>query len=107
MAESAELSTQKLLAELWKKNQSLILERLAQLDASADASASGCLPEELRAAAESTAHKLSGTLGMFGYQEGTNIAREMEQELQSAEPDASRLATLSRSLREVLFPGAS
>lgn len=104
MADSTELSTQKLLADLWQKNQPIILERLAQLDAAAAALASGSLSEALRASAESTAHKLSGTLGMFGFHEGTTIARELEQELESLRPDVSRLCELSRNLRTSIFP---
>lgn len=107
MADSTELSTQKLLADLWQKNQPIILERLAQLDAAVAALAAGSLSEDLRTAAESTAHKLSGTLGMFGFHEGTTIARELEQELQSLRPEVSRLSEFSRNLRTSIFPPVS
>ena len=107
MADSSELSTQKLLADLWQRNQPIILERLAQLDAAVAALAAGSLTEDLRAAAESTAHKLSGTLGMFGFHEGTTIARELEQELQSLRPEVSRLFRFSRNLRASIFPPLS
>ena len=104
MSDSPADQTKKLIAELWERNQPLILERLDLLDAAAAAAQSGSLPEEQRAEAESVAHKLSGSLGMFGYQGGTSIAQVLEAELQSQSPDGSKLSALARELRDSLFP---
>ena len=104
MSDTAESSTLKQIAELWQRNQPLILERLAQLDDAAAAASTSQLSEELRAGAESTAHKLSGTLGMFGYHEGTLHARELETELRTEAPDPGRLTQLATALRNSLYP---
>lgn len=107
MAEDILLNTQKLLAEVWQKNQPLLHERLSVLDAAAHAADSDPLPEDLRTSAESTAHKLAGSLGMFGYHTGTTIARELEQELQQPSPDPSRLRLMASQLRSLIFPASS
>lgn len=96
--------TQRLIAEVWQRSQPLMLERLAQLEEAARAAVSGHLPEDLRALAESNAHKLSGTLGMFGFQEGTDLARLLEQDLQQPSANGERLLDLTRDLRRTLFP---
>ena len=49
-------------------------------------------------------HKLAGSLGMYGYQQGTEIASGIEQILRSdpaSQPDISALTT---GLRESIFP---
>jgi HPt (histidine-containing phosphotransfer) domain-containing protein len=83
-----------LLAELWKKNLPILRERLDLLDNAASIAASGTLPEASRTEALSIAHKLSGSLGMFGYQEGTQIAASIERILKT--PTAKDLATLPK-----------
>ena len=94
--------TSRMIAQLWQKNQPLILERLAQIDQAASAAAAGTLEEDQRAAAESTAHKLSGSLGMFGYQQGTEFARALEAELQAKDARGQLLVELARNLRSSL-----
>ena len=70
--------TAALLAKLWVKIQPLVEERLAALDQAAAAAAAGTLADELRKEAAGDAHKLAGSLGMYGYDEGTRVARELE-----------------------------
>ena len=50
------------------------------------------------------AHKLAGSLGMYGYDEGTRVARELELLLEGAAPDAERLRELAARLRRAVFP---
>ena len=104
MSDNAQTSTLKLIADLWERSQPLIEERLAQLDAAATAAHAGLLANSQRAEAESTAHKLSGSLGMFGFHEGTEHARGLEAELHHSKPDPGRLTELSRALRDSLHP---
>jgi HPt (histidine-containing phosphotransfer) domain-containing protein len=94
--------TAALLADLWQRNLPLIEHRMAVLERAA----SGPLTEELRAEAVDVAHKLAGSLGMFGYEEGTLIARNLELILESPSPDISRLASPTAQLRSILFPAA-
>jgi HPt (histidine-containing phosphotransfer) domain-containing protein len=87
------------IVALWQRNQPQILDRLAVLDRAAAA-----LSPAHRAEAIATAHKLAGTLGMFGFHEGTRIARELELHLESPSPDLDVIKALSDSLRHSLFP---
>ena len=96
VAETAGERTAALLRALWQQNLPLLRSRLAVLDEAATAARFGTLGDGLRAEAISTAHKLAGSLGMFGYPEGTRIAREMEYALSPASDDASDAAAISR-----------
>ena len=80
------------LAQLWQKNLPTIRERLDLLDQFGSTAASGSLEEHTRLEALSIAHKLAGSLGMYGYQQGTEVASKMERILKSPTPET--LATL-------------
>ncbi len=88
-----------MLAPLWQRNLPQLEARLELLD---QAAAAEPLTEELRLEAQSVAHKLAGSLGMFGYHEGTRIARELEQALEAETP--AELGQLVQALRASLFP---
>ncbi len=112
--EAAE-KTRLLLADLWLRNRPVIEDRLAILDrfAAADrlTAADRLVPadparEELRSTALDVAHKLSGSLGMFGFAQGTLVARELEQLLGAPDPDVVRIAELSKQLRAMLLPAS-
>ncbi len=83
------------IAALWQRNRPLLLERLALLDRAA----AGPLTPGLRGEAIGIAHKLAGSLGMFGFHEGTEIAREIEAHLESPTPNATALISLTHQLR--------
>jgi HPt (histidine-containing phosphotransfer) domain-containing protein len=93
-----------LLSALWLRNRPIVEERLASIDQAIAAAANGTLTTEVREAAADDAHKLAGSLGMYGYNRGTHIAREIELLLDYRTPDHPRLATLSTELRRTLFP---
>jgi HPt (histidine-containing phosphotransfer) domain-containing protein len=94
------------LANLWEKNLPTLRERLDLLDRTASIAASGTLPEAPRLEAYNIAHKLSGSLGMFGYQQGTDIARKIEQILRAPTPaQLTTLPTLAKDLRASLATG--
>jgi HPt (histidine-containing phosphotransfer) domain-containing protein len=96
-----EESAKKMLAALWERNLPVLRDRLAQLDAASEAAATGKLTPEMREDAGSTAHKLAGSLGMFGYPRGTEFARKIEVLLNEPGPaDALGLRELTSSLRE-------
>lgn len=93
-----------LLTSLWERNLPLVRERLDVLDGAAAAAAAGNLDEALRAKACEIAHKLSGSLGMFGHHHGTEIARQMEQILDgSASIGSKKLTALTVELRRTLL----
>jgi HPt (histidine-containing phosphotransfer) domain-containing protein len=106
MHDQAQSTTKQLIAALWLRNQAQVLERLDLLQHAAAAAGSGELTPDLQRQAAAVAHKLAGSLGMFGFQEGTRIARELEQHLDAPKVDPSVLASLSAELRQSLFPAA-
>jgi HPt (histidine-containing phosphotransfer) domain-containing protein len=97
--------TSAFLTRLWERNTPILLDRLRTLDDAADAAGNGALDDSLRTAALAQAHNLAGSLGMFGYPKGTDIAREIEVALET--PDAlspDLLSELTKTLRATLFP---
>ena len=76
----------KLLATLWERSVPLVIERLDTLGTLAAAAQTGSLSAEQRRQTIDLAHKLAGSLGMFGYTEATGFAREIEQHLEAAGP---------------------
>jgi HPt (histidine-containing phosphotransfer) domain-containing protein len=97
-----------LLAELWQKNLPTIRERLDLLDQFASAASTGTLAEGTRVEALGIAHKLAGSLGMYGYQQGTEVASKMERILKSPTPDTLlTLRALAVDLRKSLAAGLS
>jgi chemotaxis protein histidine kinase CheA len=100
----AEQKTEALLAALWVKIRPMVEERLATLDAAALSAVGGGLDEAQRVEAISAAHKLAGSLGMYGYDEGTAVARKIEVLLGEAAPDVVRLKALNMELRRAVFP---
>jgi HPt (histidine-containing phosphotransfer) domain-containing protein len=100
-------ATRELLIRLWERSLPIVRERLDVLDNAASAASNNTLTDDLRAHAIAEAHKLAGSLGMFGYSDGTEFAREIEALLEApGTPPAGRLVTLATRLRATLFPTA-
>lgn len=72
-----------LISALWERSVPLISNRLHGLDVACEAAVIGRLSPIMRRGAADTAHKLAGSLGMFGYPRGTDLAREIEQLLEN------------------------
>jgi hypothetical protein len=94
------------LAQLWQKNLPTIRERLDLMDKFGSAAASGALDEGTRVEALGIAHKLAGSLGMYGYQQGTEVASKMERILKTPTPETLiTLSSLAVDLRKSLATG--
>jgi HPt (histidine-containing phosphotransfer) domain-containing protein len=79
--------TAQLLAVLWERNLPIVEERLALLDTAVSTLLrTATLDPQLQIDAANVAHKLAGTLGMFGYPRGTDLARLMEEVLELQDP---------------------
>jgi HPt (histidine-containing phosphotransfer) domain-containing protein len=79
--------TAQLLAILWERNRPVVMERLALLESTVQTlQTKGSLAPEIQVDAANVAHKLAGTLGMFGYPRGTELARMMEEVLEMQDP---------------------
>lgn len=101
---SAASKTAALLANLWERNLPMLKDRLGLLDRATACAVSQTLGRDLREEAAATAHKLAGSLGMFGHTEGTRVAREIEQMLGAPGDiiDSQLLTRLSLKLRHSL-----
>lgn len=87
---------------IWVEARPRILDRVAALESAAAAAIAGELTEEQRSVAESEAHKLAGSLGMFGFPEGSRVALAIEQTLDGPQPVASQFAEQVRALAAAL-----
>jgi len=98
------------VTQAWEMHQSTMYERLSVLEATAAAIDVGALSTEQQHAGRSHAHKLAGSLGCFGFSEGSRIARELEHLLQLDVPlsdqHAPRVTALVQSLRQNLVGGS-
>ena len=92
------------LARVWTKFLPEIAQRVAVLEAAAQALSVGLLSTEQRDAAHAAAHKLAGTLGTFGLHQGTDLARQAETLLAEEIPrsEAIHLEGYARELRALL-----
>ena len=66
------------MAGLWEQFRGTIMGRVAVVERAGLALRKGGLDRELRLDAEREAHKLAGSVGMFGFHDGTAVARKIE-----------------------------
>jgi diguanylate cyclase (GGDEF)-like protein len=94
------------VAAMWQRFRGPILERVAVVEQATAALLQANLDEALRDRAFHEAHRLAGSVGTFGFHEGSRLAREAEHLLQRSDPlgpdDALRLAELVSMLRHEL-----
>ncbi|HWK89716.1 MAG TPA: response regulator [Longimicrobium sp.] len=94
------------VAGIWARFREPVLARVDRLEQAAIAVLERRLDDEARRAAEREAHKLAGSVGTFGFAEGSRLAREAEQLLAGpgalGQAEALRLADLAVALRREL-----
>ena len=91
------------LEKVWLSSRPEALGRLATLEQFAENLRSGAPDPESREKALSAAHRLSGSLGMFGFGEASVCAAEIEALLaEGSTLDAASLARLVERLRRLL-----
>jgi diguanylate cyclase (GGDEF)-like protein len=90
----------------WERFRGPVTARVDAIEEAAVAVLEGGLAEEQRRHAEREAHKLAGSVGTFGFAQGSRIAREVEGLLGGSEPlgqaEALRLTDLAVALRREL-----
>ncbi|PSB06884.1 hypothetical protein C7B62_21555 [Pleurocapsa sp. CCALA 161] len=94
------------LAEVWQRYEGAYHERLAILERANQAWQAGKLTGQLLQQAQWAAHKLAGSLGVFGFSQGSHLALEMEQ-LLKIELDTNRSKQFSQlliALKKALKP---
>lgn len=98
--------TKTALAEVWQRYEGAYNERLAILERANQAWQAGKLTGQLLQQAQWAAHKLAGSLGVFGFSQGSHLAQEMEQ-LLKIELEANRSKQFSQlliALKKALKP---
>ncbi|CCG02699.1 response regulator [Blastococcus saxobsidens] len=103
------------VAALWDRRKDDVMRRAVVFDDVVVALLNGELTEELRQQAAREAHKLAGSLGMFGLPEGSRVARELEHLFETATaldhrrvPQLSALTLeLRRELERPAVPAAA
>ncbi len=94
-----------MLAVVWTKNRDLLLHRLESIDTFCRKLPASAEDQALRADAAGDAHKLAGSLGMFGLAEGTKRAREIEHHLNDDTPErlvVANIPNIARQLRQLI-----
>lgn len=95
------------VAKVWERVKEKFIGRVATIEQAIALLPRQALDEQLRSAAEQEAHKLAGSLGMYGFAWGSRLARQIENLLQagvSVTPERSRqlselVAALQRELQ--------
>jgi diguanylate cyclase (GGDEF)-like protein len=88
------------VSEVWQQVQQQVQGRVAVLETASEALLQSHLSEPQRQAAEQAAHKLVGSLGMFGAEEGSRIAQRIEQLFQRVEKrDLRQAASAARMVQ--------
>jgi len=74
------------LAKVWERSKQAIMGRVSVLEQATVALVEGSLNDEMRRDAEREAHKLAGSVGNFGFPEGSRLARALENTLRGNKP---------------------
>lgn len=93
------------IAQIWSNFKDLAFQRLADLENLVLVSAEDKLTPEVKDKAQSSAHKLAGSLGCFGFPEGSKIAKQIEQLLWNntiSQADLKQIVALTTSLNAEL-----
>lgn len=93
------------IAQAWSKFRDVTFERLAILENLATALLGNQVTSQLHTKAKNSAHKLAGSLGCFGFPEGSKIAKQIENLLENnlvAQADIKQVTELIRSLNAKL-----
>lgn len=100
------------VAGVWDKFKQKISDLVQVLEQAATMALQEQMMQELRSSAQQEAHNLAGSLGTFGFTEGSRLARKIELLLQSSqtfsESEARHLNELVKALRQEMdFPPAA
>jgi PleD family two-component response regulator len=100
--ETVEQRFKEAMGGLWRQHQGAIAERFNILQQMQIALEQDQLTATLQQSAAQAAHKLAGVLGMFGRDEGTQVARDLETILSAVQMSSARQAKPVISLMQRL-----
>ncbi len=100
-------AAEEMMRELWERFKDSFDEQIAVLDQLIASLEGGRLTDDLQHTAKQTAHKLVGSLGVYGFPQGSTIARKIEDFLQPSElqlqaAEISQIAQLVTALKQEL-----
>jgi hypothetical protein len=96
------------LASVWRSTLPQTRKRFALLASFAESLRAGNASPAARVEAAETAHKLAGSLGTFGFPNGTALARELEVLFDSdADLDPAQVTALTRQLHRAVPPASA
>jgi DNA-binding response OmpR family regulator len=90
------------LADVWANQQDTVRAQVSELEMASAALLTSTLSSQLQRDLRSTAHKLAGSLGSFGFLDGTQSARQIEFLLGQDHPDPRAVAEATIALRDAL-----
>jgi HPt (histidine-containing phosphotransfer) domain-containing protein len=80
------------LADFWRQSRTMLRGELEEIETAVIAADEGRFEPELRAEARRLTHRLGGTVAMFGLEQASATAFELEREIAGrAEPSVMRL----------------
>ncbi|WP_019499108.1 response regulator [Pseudanabaena sp. PCC 6802] len=102
LPESAEQRMMAKVAQIWQANRLNSVAYVTLLEQSANSLALGNFANEQVQEAAQVAHKLAGSLGMFGFQDGSGLAKQIEQLLQTPDSlDRQQIEQISNFVSEI------
>ncbi|NJO78690.1 MAG: response regulator [Cyanobacteria bacterium RM1_2_2] len=99
---SAENEARATAIALWQQFKQPMLDRIALLNRAMVALESGNLSDPIRQDAAHAAHKLAGSIAMFGFPAATQLGRDLEQLLQFPDPSLTHFKKLLDELQDIL-----
>ncbi len=90
---------------IWTRHRPQVIERVAEVERAAAALAAGDADSDVIEAGRAAAHRLAGSLGMFGSMEGSACASQLES-LLAPGADPVLAAELAAELRSLIPPPA-
>lgn len=85
------------LQALWQKFHPEMISRLETIAEAINALDNGRLPDTIRLRAVHAAHKLAGSLGTFGLQDGSTAAQQIERLLSESATTSDIAAEIARN----------
>ncbi len=102
LSPEAKKQAKTITGNIWQRIKDKLAQRTAIIEQATNAIVNNRLEEELRQQATSEAHKLAGSLGIFNFQEGSRLAREVEEILTRGQPfSRKQKQLLSRLVKEM------
>ncbi|WP_017318524.1 response regulator [Mastigocladopsis repens] len=78
--------TQRITASVWERTKDKLSDRVTVIEQATTALLQDALEDELLFKAHAEAHKLAGSLGLFGFGYGSHLAQQIEELLEAEEP---------------------